>query len=119
MRARSNLPAFPLSLSLSRKGRGDVLSKRHSHQADHCAARQKVLTTPSRCVDNGPRRSERRHMHRITHHATPNTSMQIIAHADFSAAERSRKRVAGREAKVAARPEPKPRRAPKPGSPIR
>ena len=29
MRARSNLPAFPLSLSLSRKGRGKVLSKRH------------------------------------------------------------------------------------------
>jgi len=32
MRARSNLPAFPLSLSLSRKGRGNVLSKRHSRQ---------------------------------------------------------------------------------------
>ena len=28
MRARSNLPAFPLSLS-SRKGRGKVLGKRH------------------------------------------------------------------------------------------
>ena len=33
MRARSNLPAFPLSLSLSRKGRGNVLSKRHSFLA--------------------------------------------------------------------------------------
>ena len=32
MRARSNLPAFPLSLPLSRKGRGNVLSKRHSCQ---------------------------------------------------------------------------------------
>ena len=66
MRARSNLPAFPLSLSLSRKGRGNVLSKRHSkHMPENprqtgvssllqsiimtfCKAATNVLPPPSR-----------------------------------------------------------------------